>query len=101
MINQKEFMQHILGQPDNSITDPETIRQISLLLRNNISDQNTNDITSKIKKGYEFAGLYPDICFGTMNDNKIDVSKLANTDDVQEILERFQKLRAQYKQQSK
>lgn len=36
-----------------------------------------------------------------MNDNKIDVSKLANTDDVQEILERFQKLRAQYKQQSK
>lgn len=43
--------------PDNSITDAETIRQISLY------SMKSNDISliPKIKKGFEIAGLYPEI----------------------------------------
>lgn len=39
--------------PDNSITDPETIRQIVLS-----KDMN---LFSKVKTGYEIYGLYPEV----------------------------------------
>lgn len=50
-------IEEIKNLPDNSITDPETIRQISLWGIKNNSDE----LYCKIKKGFEFAGLYPNI----------------------------------------
>lgn len=43
--------------PDNSITDPETIRQIALYA----IKEKDNSLNHKIKKGFEVAGLYPHI----------------------------------------
>jgi len=43
----------LLQAEDNSVTDAETIRQIALL--------GDNRLFSKIKRGYEVAGLYPHI----------------------------------------
>lgn len=45
----------ILSMPDNSITDPETIRQIALYS----IKYNTNTLNNKIKKEFEYCGLYP------------------------------------------
>lgn len=47
----------IINLPDNSIIDCETIRQIALYGIKN----NDNSLNNKIKKGYEFCGLYPHV----------------------------------------
>ncbi len=47
----------ILLLPDNSITDSETIRQIALYSIKN----NDISLNYKIKKEFEFCGLYPHI----------------------------------------
>jgi hypothetical protein len=47
----------IRNLPDNSITDPETIRQIALYG----IKYNDNSLDHKIKKGFEFCGLYPHV----------------------------------------
>lgn len=49
--------------PDNSITDAETIRQIALYCIKNP----TSTISTKIKSGYEVAGLYPHVIKTTYN----------------------------------
>jgi hypothetical protein len=43
--------------PDNSITDPEMIRQIAL----HAIQTNDNELLCKIKKEFEYAGLYPNV----------------------------------------
>jgi hypothetical protein len=50
-------IEDIKNAPDNSITDVETIRQIALWGIKN----NSNELDGKIKKGFEFAGLYPHV----------------------------------------
>lgn len=62
-INPKE----ILLLPDNSITDGETIRQIALYSIKTLD----SSLNKKIKKGFEFAGLYPHV----MNINNITLNK--------------------------
>lgn len=57
----------ILLLSDNSITDPETIRQIALYG----IKYNDNSLNVKIKKEFEYCGLYPynmEI-YGTIPDN--------------------------------
>lgn len=47
---------------DNSITDPETIRQIALVSMSVTFDKITQrTLLRKIKKGYESFGLYPHV----------------------------------------
>lgn len=45
--------------PNNSITDVETIRQIALYGIKNPND--STDLYDKIKREFEFAGLYPQV----------------------------------------
>jgi hypothetical protein len=51
-------IEEIKAMPDNSITDPETIRIIALT--------HDSSLFIKVKKGYEVYGLYPEI-MKTMN----------------------------------
>jgi len=50
-------IEDIKNAPDNSITDPETIRQIALWGIKN----NSNELYCKINKEFEFFGLYPEV----------------------------------------
>jgi hypothetical protein len=54
-------MTQLLKVDDNSITDYETIRQIGLLscTSNNVSSEDRITLYKKVKRGYEFMGLYP------------------------------------------
>lgn len=47
---------------NDSITDPETIRQIALL--------GDRELIDKIKRGYEIYGLYPHVMNKFDNDNE-------------------------------
>jgi len=47
----------IVQLPDNSITDPETIRQIALYS----IKYNDCSLNNKVKKEFAFAGLYPNV----------------------------------------
>lgn len=49
---------------DNSISDSETIRQIGLITTNfglKISDDERKQLARKVKRKYQFAGLYPHV----------------------------------------
>ena len=53
----------LLKVEDNSITDCETIRQIGLLscTRNNVSEDDRKILYKKIKRQFEYCGLYPNV----------------------------------------
>jgi hypothetical protein len=53
----QETKDFLLKSEDGSITDRETIRQIAIEMRTGLN------FSSKIKSGYEWAGLYPDVHF--------------------------------------
>ena len=59
---------------DNSITDCETIRQIGLLscTRNNVSEEDKNKLAEKVKREFQFCGLYPSV----MKSFDIDINKI-------------------------
>lgn len=44
-------MEELRHEPNDSITDPETIREIA--------KSGDNELYDKVKKGFEFCGLYP------------------------------------------
>lgn len=54
-------IEELLKVEDNSITDYETIRQIGLLscTKNDISKDNRQILYRKVKKEFQYLGLYP------------------------------------------
>lgn len=55
-------IEETLKLDDNSITDNETIRQIGLITTNfgiKISNDERKQLARKVKKEYQFVGLYP------------------------------------------
>lgn len=56
-------IEELLKAGDNSITDGETIRQIGLLscTVNNVSDVDIERLGEKVKREYQFMGLYPNV----------------------------------------
>jgi len=75
--------EEILLLPDNSITDSETIRQIALysIKYNDIS------LNGKIKKEYEYCGLYPHVMtpINVFPDNMDNVDHLCYLDAILEL----------------
>lgn len=63
-------IEETLNLLDNSITDPETIRQIALLSLDNTKSTREikNKLIDKIKSGYEYCGLYPYV-MGSFNES--------------------------------
>ena len=58
------IIEETLKLDDNSITDSETIRQIGLITTNfglKISDDERKELARKVKREYQFAGLYPHV----------------------------------------
>lgn len=50
----------ILKLANNSVTDPDIIRQIGMFSINpDISDDIVKKLIAKVKQGYEYAALYP------------------------------------------
>lgn len=56
-------IEELLKVEDDSITDYEIIRQIGLLscTKNEVSKEDKHILYKKIKKGYEYMGLYPTV----------------------------------------
>lgn len=57
-------IKEILNSPPNSITDGETIRQIALAgldRKLNLSKEVREELSSKVRREFAFAGLYPHV----------------------------------------
>lgn len=56
---------------DNSITDYETIRQIGLLscTKNDVSEQDKQTLHKKVKREFQYCGLYPTVMKSFVNIN--------------------------------
>lgn len=56
-------IEELLKLPDNSITDSEILRQIGLLSypKYNISRGDLDTLYRKVRKGFEYCCLYPEI----------------------------------------
>lgn len=62
-------MKELLNVEDDSITDYEIIRQIGLLsyTKNDISENDRKSLIRKVKKEFQYCGLYPTVI------NKLDI----------------------------